>query len=192
LLNSRLAHYICNVFEFVIATILSLVAISPSFSFTTCGVSTIADWYTTFYNPRNTACDTERVYPLYTLVLIFYGLYTLLFLIIRIPTLLIVNRVYINTATSSTSSSNNINNTKAADQQAAQASVQLQPANTTISTNTPASPQQDAANAATKAAELANTNSIVKASNNTIFATMAFMPFIAIAYFLLAGVLCKL
>ncbi|PFX33404.1 JNK1/MAPK8-associated membrane protein-like [Stylophora pistillata] len=63
------------------AAIFSLLASKPqgSLSLTSCKTKQIADWYTIFFNPKpdyvNTIhCTQEAVYPLYTIVLMYYAL----------------------------------------------------------------------------------------------------------------------
>ncbi|XP_078371233.1 JNK1/MAPK8-associated membrane protein-like [Oculina patagonica] len=67
--------------ESALAAIFSLLASKPrgSLSLTSCKSKEIADWYTIFFNPKpdyvNTLhCTQEAVYPLYTIVLMYYAL----------------------------------------------------------------------------------------------------------------------
>lgn len=59
-----------------------------NFSLKSCRVSRMSDWYTVFYNPApgykdTLRCTQEAVYPLYSMVFIFYGFALLLLLVIR-------------------------------------------------------------------------------------------------------------
>ncbi|KAJ7388143.1 hypothetical protein OS493_039548, partial [Desmophyllum pertusum] len=67
--------------ESVLAAIFSLLASKPQgmLTLTSCKSQWIADWYTIFFNPKpdyvNTLhCTQEAVYPLYTIVLLYYAL----------------------------------------------------------------------------------------------------------------------
>ncbi|KPM06055.1 JNK1/MAPK8-associated membrane protein-like protein [Sarcoptes scabiei] len=69
--------YVAIVFETVLAAISSLIAFCRDWNFhlKTCGVKSFSDWYTLFYNPslnRNFNCTHEAVYPLYSIVFLFY------------------------------------------------------------------------------------------------------------------------
>lgn len=59
-----------------------------SFDIYSCGVSSLSDWYTYFFNPApryedTLICTQERVYPLQTMVLIFYVFCVTFMLILR-------------------------------------------------------------------------------------------------------------
>lgn len=67
--------------ESALAAILSILANKPqgSLSLTTCKSLQLADWYTVFFNPKpdhvtTVHCTQEVVYPLYTIVLMYYAL----------------------------------------------------------------------------------------------------------------------
>lgn len=71
--------YLSAIFEVAISALLTLILSEPMFTFDihSCGVSGLADWYTYFFNPSpkyegTLICTQERVYPLQTMVLIFY------------------------------------------------------------------------------------------------------------------------
>nr|CAH7733945.1 unnamed protein product [Callosobruchus chinensis] len=66
-------------FEVLTASVFSLVVLPPFGSFTihSCHVRSISDWYTLFHNPmpnfeKKLYCTQEAVYPLYTVVFVFY------------------------------------------------------------------------------------------------------------------------
>ena len=73
--------------EIVISALLVLLIVSDvgrPFSFTThCRVNKIADWYTIFWNPRHVSCTQEAVYPLFSMVFMFYGIALISLLLIR-------------------------------------------------------------------------------------------------------------
>jgi len=73
--------YLSALVESALAAIFSLLASKPqsSLSLTSCKAEQLADWYTIFFNPKpdhvNTLhCTQEVVYPLYTIVLMYYAL----------------------------------------------------------------------------------------------------------------------
>ncbi|KAI0223190.1 JNK1/MAPK8-associated membrane protein [Lamellibrachia satsuma] len=66
--------------ESAIAAICTLLVVTPigSLLVTSCKVKALSDWYTMFYNPspdyvHTINCTQEAVYPLYTMVLIYYA-----------------------------------------------------------------------------------------------------------------------
>lgn len=72
--------------ESVLSAIIVVVIMSDSdkwFTITSCRVMRMSDWYTVFYNPRNVSCTQEAVYPLFSMVFMFYGVSLILLLIIR-------------------------------------------------------------------------------------------------------------
>lgn len=71
--------YLSAIVEVGLSAVLTVFLSEPMFTFDiySCGVSSLTDWYTYFFNPspryENTlVCTQERVYPLQTMVLIFY------------------------------------------------------------------------------------------------------------------------
>lgn len=59
-----------------------------TFEISSCGVSSLSDWYTYFFNPSpryesTLICTQERVYPLQTMVLIFYVFCVTFMLLLR-------------------------------------------------------------------------------------------------------------
>jgi len=77
-------------FESVLAAVLTLVLTSPvgELTLTSCPVNQFSDWYTMFHNPtpdyeHTTYCTQEAVYPLYTIVLVYYTLSLVLMMLIR-------------------------------------------------------------------------------------------------------------
>ncbi|XP_019881553.1 JNK1/MAPK8-associated membrane protein [Aethina tumida] len=77
-------------FEVAASATLAILLSHPmgSFTITSCRVTSLADWYTLLHNPRpnfenKIYCTQEAVYPLYTIVFLFYGLSLLLMLLIR-------------------------------------------------------------------------------------------------------------
>lgn len=79
--------------ECLVAAVVTLLLVQPKGSLTvnSCHVQQLADWYTLFHNPKpwysgsigTVHCTHEAVYPLYTLVFIYYALCLLLLLILR-------------------------------------------------------------------------------------------------------------
>jgi len=96
-LPQLLLLHISSVCECVAAALVTLLLFDPigQLTLTSCRPTKLKDWYTMFHNPYNVTnnvashyttlhCTQERVYPLYSLVLIFYG-FSLLFLILFRP-----------------------------------------------------------------------------------------------------------
>ncbi|CRL07107.1 CLUMA_CG020104, isoform A [Clunio marinus] len=82
--------YLCAVAEVGISAILTVLLSEPMLSFKiySCGVNSLSDWYTYFYNPtlrfeKTLTCTQERVYPLQTMVLVFYVLCVSFMLLFR-------------------------------------------------------------------------------------------------------------
>lgn len=82
--------HICAVVESAIAVILTLLLSDPigSLSVKSCSVEKLEDWYTMFYNPSpnyttTLHCTQEIVYPLYTIVMVYYAFCLLLLMILR-------------------------------------------------------------------------------------------------------------
>ena len=63
---------------------------SSWFAINSCRVTRVSDWYTVFYNPRSVSCTQEAVYPLFSMIMLLYGI-SLLFLLFIRP--LIVSRI---------------------------------------------------------------------------------------------------
>ena len=81
-----LALHGSSLLETAAASLLSVVIMSDSdkwFSVSGCRVTRIADWYTVFWNPRHVSCTQEAVYPLFSMVFIFYALSLALLLLLR-------------------------------------------------------------------------------------------------------------
>ncbi|CAG7836150.1 unnamed protein product [Allacma fusca] len=71
---------VCSVVEVALAGVITLLSWEPA--------SRMSDWYPIFYNPQpnfmeTLHCSYEAVYPLYTIVLVFYAVADLLMLIMR-------------------------------------------------------------------------------------------------------------
>lgn len=71
--------YLSAITEVGVSALLTVFLSEPMFTFDiySCGVSSLSDWYTYFFNPSpryesTLVCTAERVYPLQTMVLIFY------------------------------------------------------------------------------------------------------------------------
>ncbi|XP_041351436.1 JNK1/MAPK8-associated membrane protein-like [Gigantopelta aegis] len=80
--------HLCALIESVLAAVLTLVMSDPmgSLNIRSCSVRHLSDWYTLLYNPSinyttTLHCTQEMVYPLYSMVMIYYSL-SLIFLLI--------------------------------------------------------------------------------------------------------------
>jgi hypothetical protein len=76
--------------EIVLSAILTILLTDPmwSLSINSCGVQKLSDWYTLFYNPSpryesTLYCTQEAVYPMQTMVLVFYLLCTIFMVLLR-------------------------------------------------------------------------------------------------------------
>ncbi|XP_060534645.1 JNK1/MAPK8-associated membrane protein isoform X2 [Cylas formicarius] len=77
-------------FEVLISCTLTLLFTNPAGHFTvySCPVRTVSDWYTLFYNPtpnydQKIYCTQEAVFPLYSIIFLFYILSLISMLLIR-------------------------------------------------------------------------------------------------------------
>lgn len=84
------ALHLSALVEVVSASVITLQVTDPigSFAIRSCRITKLSDWYTLFHNPspnyeETLHCTQEAVYPLYTMVFIFYALGTAIMLIIR-------------------------------------------------------------------------------------------------------------
>lgn len=82
--------YLSAMTEVGISALVTVFLSEPMFTFDiySCGVSSLSDWYTYFFNPSplyesTLVCTAERVYPLQTMVLIFYVFCVTLMLLLR-------------------------------------------------------------------------------------------------------------
>lgn len=76
-----------TVAEAVLSSIITLFIFNNDWSFDlkTCGDRNFSDWYTLFYNPSGTEeykCTQEAVYPIYSIVFLFY-IVVLVFVLLR-------------------------------------------------------------------------------------------------------------
>ncbi|XP_018328300.1 JNK1/MAPK8-associated membrane protein isoform X2 [Agrilus planipennis] len=76
--------------EIVLACILTLLTMDPIglFQIRSCNVRHLSDWYTLLHNPKpnydkTVHCTQEAVYPLYTIVLVFYAYSVVIMLLFR-------------------------------------------------------------------------------------------------------------
>ncbi|KAJ8673181.1 hypothetical protein QAD02_004443 [Eretmocerus hayati] len=76
--------------EIVAASVITLLLMDPvgSLQIKSCQVTKLSDWYTLLHNPTPNYetmlhCTSEAVYPLYTMIFVFYAFATLAMLIIR-------------------------------------------------------------------------------------------------------------
>lgn len=89
-LKEQLVVFGSATFEVLSSAVVTVLLMEPvgSFRLYTCGVKQLSDWYTLFYNPSpnylsKLYCTQEAVYPLQTLVLVFYFICLLQMMIMR-------------------------------------------------------------------------------------------------------------
>lgn len=85
-----LALHLSALFEIVTASLITLQLTDPigTFSIRSCKAKKLSDWYTLLHNPspnyeETLHCTQEAVYPLYTMVFVFYALGVVIMLLIR-------------------------------------------------------------------------------------------------------------
>ncbi|XP_068215274.1 JNK1/MAPK8-associated membrane protein [Palaemon carinicauda] len=85
-----MALYASAVIEVLVAAVVTLLVTEPvgSFSIRSCKVRKLADWYPLLHNPNPNYegplhCTQEAVYPLYSMVFVFYTLCLLVMLLVR-------------------------------------------------------------------------------------------------------------
>ncbi|XP_029317099.1 JNK1/MAPK8-associated membrane protein isoform X3 [Cottoperca gobio] len=88
--SSALLQHITAMLECSVSTVVTLLVTEPvgKLSIHSCRVQMLSDWYTMLYNPSpdyiNTLhCTQEAVYPLYTIVLIYYAFCLVLMMLLR-------------------------------------------------------------------------------------------------------------
>lgn len=52
----------------------------------------MSDWYPVFYDPVDNVCANEAVYPLYSMVMIYYGMCVVGIFLIRVPLVCLLGR----------------------------------------------------------------------------------------------------
>lgn len=82
--------YFSAITEVGLSALLTVFLSEPMFRFDiySCGVSSLSDWYTYLFNPSpryegTLVCTAERVYPLQTMVLVFYVFCITIMLLLR-------------------------------------------------------------------------------------------------------------
>ncbi|CAO1442113.1 unnamed protein product [Diamesa hyperborea] len=82
--------YLSAMFEVTVSAILTIFLTDPKWSFKihSCGVKSLSDWYTWFFNPSpnyetTLVCTQEAVYPLQTIILVFYVFCVTMMIIMR-------------------------------------------------------------------------------------------------------------
>ncbi|XP_017793682.1 PREDICTED: JNK1/MAPK8-associated membrane protein [Habropoda laboriosa] len=85
-----IALHLSALFEVVAASLITLQLTDPigTFEIRSCRATKLSDWYTLLHNPspnyeETLHCTQEAVYPLYTMVFVFYALGTAIMLLIR-------------------------------------------------------------------------------------------------------------
>ncbi|XP_073494847.1 JNK1/MAPK8-associated membrane protein [Phyllobates terribilis] len=88
--SSAFFQHITALFECTVAALITLLVNEPIgyLHIRSCGVEKLSDWYTMLYNPSpdyvNTVhCTHEAVYPLYTIVFIYYAFSLVLMMLLR-------------------------------------------------------------------------------------------------------------
>uniref|UniRef100_A0A1A8HCH0 Jnk1/mapk8-associated membrane protein n=1 Tax=Nothobranchius korthausae TaxID=1143690 RepID=A0A1A8HCH0_9TELE len=88
--KSALLQHLTAMLECSVSAVVTLLLTDPvgKFSIRSCQVQMLSDWYTMLYNPSpdyiNTLhCTQEAVYPLYTIVLIYYAFCLVLMMLLR-------------------------------------------------------------------------------------------------------------
>lgn len=88
--SSLVVLHICAVVESVISVIMTLLLSDPlgSLGIRSCPVEKLEDWYTMFYNPSpnyttTLHCTQEIVFPLYTIIMVYYAFSLLLLMLLR-------------------------------------------------------------------------------------------------------------
>ncbi|XP_056267066.1 JNK1/MAPK8-associated membrane protein-like, partial [Pseudoliparis swirei] len=88
--SSALLQHITAMLECGVSSVVTLLVTEPvgKLSIHSCHVQMLSDWYTMLYNPSpdyvNTLhCTQEAVYPLYTIVLIYYAFCLVLMMLLR-------------------------------------------------------------------------------------------------------------
>ncbi|XP_011496481.1 PREDICTED: JNK1/MAPK8-associated membrane protein [Ceratosolen solmsi marchali] len=82
--------HLCALFEILAASLITLQLTDPvgSFGINSCKTRKLSDWYTLLHNPSpnyktTLHCTQEAVYPLYTMVFVFYAFAIVIMLIVR-------------------------------------------------------------------------------------------------------------
>ncbi|XP_074677004.1 JNK1/MAPK8-associated membrane protein isoform X2 [Strix aluco] len=88
--SSALLQHVTALFECSVAAIVTLLVSDPvgSLHIRSCRVKKLSDWYTMLYNPSpdyitTVHCTHEAVYPLYTIVFIYYAFCLVLMMLLR-------------------------------------------------------------------------------------------------------------
>ncbi|KAJ5075966.1 jnk1/mapk8-associated membrane protein [Anaeramoeba ignava] len=84
--RERLSHIVFSVVETVIAFFVTTITFPPygNVKVTTCNSTALADWYTGFHNSNDNHCMSEAVFPLWSMVLAFFGYWFIFFMICRV------------------------------------------------------------------------------------------------------------
>lgn len=90
-LMETIVHLICCFCENLLAVLITLLVSEPlgELNITSCRVDSVHDWYTVFFNPKINHtqvihCAQEAVYPLYSIVFIFYLISLIIMLMFRV------------------------------------------------------------------------------------------------------------
>ena len=75
----------CCLVECSIAAILAIICTDAKFSIISCDIERIGDFYTLFFDTMGVQCSSDRAYPLYTLVFLYYLFCVILMFLFRVP-----------------------------------------------------------------------------------------------------------
>ncbi|XP_014242603.1 JNK1/MAPK8-associated membrane protein [Cimex lectularius] len=88
--QGALVLHLSALLETVLAALITLLLVEPfgELDLKSCPVKSLSDWYTLFHNPRPNYtellhCTQEAVYPLHTMVFVFYGTSVLTMILLR-------------------------------------------------------------------------------------------------------------
>jgi hypothetical protein len=82
---SKTVLQFCSLLEAFIASILTVICINPRFHIRQCDIVSLGDFYTLFFNNLGVNCTSDRAYPLYSMVFIYYAICMGFLILFRIP-----------------------------------------------------------------------------------------------------------
>ena len=71
--------------ECVIASILAVICTDAKFQVSSCDIERLGDFYSLFFDSMGSECTTDRAFPLYTIVFIYYAFCVALMFLLRVP-----------------------------------------------------------------------------------------------------------
>lgn len=90
--DDRMLFQLFGFIEAILASFITFVIIFPTFSVKSCGVKYFSDFYPSFHDPVDNVCSNEAVYPLWTMIMLYYGLCALGILVFRVPVVYLISR----------------------------------------------------------------------------------------------------